>query len=227
MKYFSVGVLFLCAVSFASAHIPFLVEQPTLGDSTVITNPEVSQAFYGVLEGFPHTFEITTEESFDLFVQVLVPDIASSENIVSASIVKVTPGARRVEDIARLSFKDGEWNTFHEPFVNDTYREGPSIDRVMEAGTYKIEVKTATNKHKYVLVVGKQEELGGIGFFETIRRIAGVKVFFEKSQWRIVESPLVYVPLVVLFSLGTLVWYFWRRGVTKRHVDSASTQGTL
>ena len=51
-------VFLLASISIASAHQPRLVigDNATMGNPIVILNPEVSQAFYGELQGLPNYY---------------------------------------------------------------------------------------------------------------------------------------------------------------------------
>ena len=216
-----ISLFFLCSFSFVDAHIPLVVEQKTLHDIVTIDEPEVSQAFYGAMQDFPHTYEIRAQEPFHLFVQVLVPDISSSKNIVSGIIIKEKAGSGRVEEVARLLAKDAAWESFFEPWGGDSYRSGGTFEKDVPAGVYRIEVSTPNNQEKYVLVVGKKETFGTIGYFETIGRISDVKVFFGKSRILIIESPLVYIPLSIILLGVFMYWYF------KRHPRSMRETGEV
>ncbi len=206
--------LFFCFTVPAAAHVPVLVEQESIEDIDTIDDPELSQAFYGTLATFPHTFEIRAEEPFTLYTQILVPDIDSSKNNISGIIIKEPATGGRVEEVARLDEKNAAWTSQFEPFGGDTYRHGPEFEKELEPGIYRIEVHTPDNREKYVLVVGKREEIT-LGYFELIRRLAGVKLFFEKSQFRIIESPFVYIPLWGI-SIVALAIYILR--IRKRRV---------
>jgi hypothetical protein len=154
-----------------------------------------------------HTYEIKATEPFHFFAQVLVPDIDSSTNNISGIIIREPEAGGQVHEIAPILSQEAEWKSVYEPFGGDSYREGPVVEKELEAGTYRIEVHTPNNVEKYVLVVGKREEMT-LGYFELVRRIAGVKLFFEKSQFRIIESPFIYVPLLgmgILFVIARAI----------------------
>jgi hypothetical protein len=196
----------------AVAFVPNLITQKTLNDIVVISTPELSQAFYGQMENFPHTYEIHSDIPFTLYTHILVPDITSSKNIVSGIIIKEPVRSGRVTEIARLEAKDAAWTKWFEWRGGDSYREGAVFEKELEAGTYRIEVHTPDNLEKYVLVVGKREEMS-IGYFELIRRLMGVKRFFEKSPVLIIMSPYVYAPLLGIGVVGGVLWYRQRRQV--------------
>lgn len=215
MKYTAPVLLFFFGFSFTLGYVPFMVVQESLDDLTYVRNPESSRAYYGQLNGFPHTYQINSLESFALFIEVLVPDIASSKSNVSAIVVKEVPGTGRVEEIVRLSAKDAGWESFKDSFSGDWYRRGPSYESDVSAGTYRIEVNTPDNIEKYVLLVGRETHPDSLGFFEKVRRIAEVKAFFGKSQLHVVKSPFVYKSILIIFGLCAFCWY-GMRAYTKR-----------
>jgi hypothetical protein len=198
------ALFFLATASPAVAHVPNMVTQETLKDIVLIEDPGLSQAFYGDMAGFPHTFEIRAEDPFLLFVRILIPDISSSKDNISGIVIKENPEGGRVEEVARLSLKSA-WPSEYELFGGDTYRMGPIFEGEVGSGVYRIEVSTPDNHEKYVLVVGKREEMT-IGYFELLGRLADIKAFFGKSKFRVVESPYVYVPILAILLLGYILY---------------------
>jgi hypothetical protein len=211
MKYFfTLFVLFLSPMS-AYAHIPHSVEQTSVIDIDPITDPTLSQAFYGTLDGFPHTYEIRAKEPFTLHVEVLIPDIESATENVSGIVIRETGKKGRVVEVARILAKDATWESFYEFWGGDTYRKGGVYEAEVEAGVYRIEVSTPENTAPYVLVVGNREEFGAIGYFETIRRLMEVKEFFGKSKFTVIVSPLVFIPLTILIGVVSILYWYRRR----------------
>lgn len=213
MQFLFIALLLFAIAYDTHAHVPNVITQSSLQDIITIEDPELSQAYYGDMMGFPHTYEIRAKDPFHLFVEVLVPDIPAADERVSGIIIKEVGYKGRVVEVARLPGAEAGWESFYEPWGGDRYRRGASFEQDVEAGVYRIEVNTPENLSKYVLVVGKREDFGSVGYFETIGRIADVKAFFGKSRFRIVESPFVYVPLMAsVFVSG--VWLWWRRRST-------------
>lgn len=213
MRWFPFLFLFLCFTPSAYAHIPYIVTQDSLKDVVTIDEPEVSKAYYGILSGFPHTYLVNTKVPITLFVEVLVPDIDSSTNNVSSIITRQVENSGRVTEVARLEAKDASWESFYEFFGGDSYRRGPDFEEEIDPGTYRVEVHTPDNVEKYVLVVGKREEGGELGYFELLRRMMEVKLFFEKPRILIIESPFVFIPLLVGVAIVFGILWYRRRGL--------------
>lgn len=209
MRYsFTLFALSFLLPVYAFAHVPNIVEQKAILDIDRIDDPTLSQAFYGTLEGFPHTFEIRAKESFQLYVEVLIPDTETATENVSGIIIRETGQKGRVLEVTRMPAQDASWESFYEFWGGDSYRKGGTYKADVEAGVYRIEVSTPDNEAPYVLVVGTREDFGSIGYFETIARMIEVKAFFGKSKLAVILSPLVYIPLGgTLIVIGVFFWY--------------------
>lgn len=209
---FLVLVLTCCVSSVAIAAAPVEIAQKSLLDITQIEDPTLLQTFYGKLTDFPHTYEIRATEGFRLRTEILIPDIEGSANNISGVIVREIKGTGSVEEVGVLDAKQATWESKYEHRGGDQYRVGPIFEGEVGPGVYRVEVHTPDNVEKYVLKVGTRENSEDIGYFETIRRVAAVKNFFEKSEWRIIESPYIYLPTVLLFVvLGILGFLVTRK----------------
>lgn len=202
--------LILAPFGVASAHVPLVVEQSSLHDITPISDPTLSQAFYGKLNGFPETYEIRAKEPFHFHAEVLIPDIDAAKPIVNGIIIREIGKQGKVTEVTRMLAKDAQWESFYEAWGGDSYRRGAAYDADVEAGVYRIELSTPDNEVPYVLVVGTREESGGVGYFELVKRISDVKVFFGKPRIFVVQSPYVYVPLIIL-ALALLGYRQYRK----------------
>ncbi len=211
MKYLFFLTLVFLPLGDASAYVPVIVDQTSLHDIETIADPTLSQAFYGTLDAFPHTYEIRAKEPFTLHVEVLIPDIETATENVSGIIIKETGKQGRVVEVDRLLGSDATWESFYEPWGGDSYRRGETYTDSVEAGVYRIEVSTPDNKSPYVLIVGTEERFGELGYFETIGRIMEVKRFFGEPSLMVIVSPLVYVPLLILCIL--IAFFIYRRKV--------------
>jgi hypothetical protein len=150
----------------ASAHLPRLVESDS--DFVVITDPEISQAFYGELQGKPMEYHIISDREFRLYVGILVPDIPQVRKDISVEIHNMAIESH--ETIAILDGTTFEWTPYFEKFAKDHYFWGPEYKaddsikgikltgRTVPAGDYSIGVFSPTNQGKYCLVVGDVED---------------------------------------------------------------------
>lgn len=191
-KLIIVLILISMGLLTADAHQPRIVYKQDLTDYYRIYNPEVSQAFYGELKGGREHYIITEDSEFDLYIQILVPDI---------------PGARRdfvVEIIARdlnetLNGSSFIWKNFYEEFAGDYYLQGPEIKQRVGPGTYFIEVYNNDNQGKYILVVGQEEKFPINEMLHAILVMPELKHYFGKPIF------LSYFNRIGLYTLGFLV----------------------
>jgi hypothetical protein len=186
----------------ASAHQPRLVAGDTF---VVVTDPEVSKAYYGTLKGEPAVYTITALEPFALYVGVLVPDIVGQEKDVSAVITKDG------EPLATLDGANFTWTKFTEPFGNDTYWEGPEYKAEVPAGRYEIRVSSPNNDSKYSLAVGEIEAFNLTESLNAVTLIPELKKeFFNKSPIDFILSPLGAGLIVIMFGLAFIFGFLYR-----------------
>ena len=193
--------MFLWAPRLAFAHQPRLVESR----QTAVPDPEVSKAYYGKLSGEPDVYVINTSEAFDLYVNVLVPDIAGQKKDVSAVVLKDE------KEIAFLDSTYFEWKQFYEPFGADTYWMGPEYEARAEAGTYEIRVWSSNNDSKYSLAIGETEAFDGkegLGALTIIPELK--KDFFEKSPIGFIASPFGWGLIVAMYVLAFIAGFIYR-----------------
>jgi hypothetical protein len=166
---------------------------PAQHDITSVTDIESSQAFYGELRESPQLFAFTIVEPTSFFAEILVPDTDVATNDKSGLLLKVD--AQGVSEVVRMPAKGASWESFYEWVGGDWYRRGPTYFDSLEPGVYQLEVSTPTNVGKYVLVVGKEQSFP-TSYTATVRDLHKVKLFFNKSSFALVQSPLLYVPLL-------------------------------
>jgi len=172
----------LGAVGTAYAHQPHMVT-----DTGVIRvdKPDVSKAYYAELLGKPAVYEITSPDSFNLYVNILVPD---EVGIPADLSVTVTRGS---DTIAVLDGPARKWTEFYEPFGGDLYLMGPERRSRVGPGTYVATVSRPGNTGRYVFAVGEREEFP----FKEIVRVIGLmprlkRDFFHKAPIRAFTDPL-------------------------------------
>lgn len=188
------------------AHLPRIIEQ----EQTVeVINPEISQAFYGRLQGTPVQYEIHSDVDFLLYANMLVPDLPDVRTDLSATGTRIEKDGT-VKIIFVLDGKDHAWESFYEPFAGDRYLKGPEFEKKAEPGTYRIEISNPGNSGKYVLAVGKTESFTFAETIHTGKVLPALKRdFFEKSPLSAYFNTIglfLFVPLFVfLFILAFLI----------------------
>lgn len=200
--------------SFALAHQPRITESR----QTQVTSPEISKAYYGKLTGEPDVYVIKATEPFDLYVNVLVPDIAGQKKDVSAVIIKDGNVEKPLVILDGMSF---EWKNFYEPFGADTYWMGPEYKARAEAGTYEIRVWSTNSDSKYSLAIGEIEAFDGKEGINALTVIPELKKnFFEVSPISFIKSPFGYGLIVIMYILAFIVGFIYRL-ILKKYVRSS------
>lgn len=205
-------LLFLINISFVYAHQPRIVfdNQSSSDNPFIVDYPEISKAFYGNLDGNPDYYLIVLNESFDLYLGILSPDISQSEKDFSA---KVT-GPQNISLDGTLM----KWTPFFEDFAGDSYWQGPEFDKEVEQGRYLIQVSSPDNSGKYVLAVGKSEEFPPKEAFNAVFSLPKLKKeFFEKPMFTAFFNILgiyflffVFILIFVLIALMKLIQFIFR-----------------
>ena len=198
---FVVLLLIVVIPRSASAHEPRIVAS----HETVVSDPEISKAYYGQLTGVPDVFTIVATTTFDLYVNVLVPDIAGQEKDISASILK---------DGKPFAVLDGShftWTTMFEPFGYDTYWTGPEYRATVDAGTYTIQVTSATNDSKYSLAIGETENFDFKEIMNALTLVPQLKrTFFDESPISFILSPFGWGLILTLYVVAGIVGLVYR-----------------
>ena len=185
--------LFLFLPSLASAHQPRLVQAVT----TTVDRPEVSKAYYGQLIGEPQIFVINATSSFNLYVNILVPDISGQKKDVSAVVLK------NGTELALLDAATTDWKTFWEPFGRDSYWQGKEYKARVEAGTYEIRVWSSNNDSKYSLAIGEIEAFDARESVNALKLIPQLKrEFFNESPAGFALSIVGFSYLAIMLALG-------------------------
>jgi hypothetical protein len=194
-------ILFLsiCAVS---AHQPRLEVgiNSSMNNPIVVQNPEVSQAFYGDLNGQPDYYKITSDKPFKLYVNLLVPQSPGiSGDFVSAQITDSSGKA-----IALLDGTKSNWTPMFEEFGGDYYLQGPEFVQNVNAGTYYIKVFNANNSGKYSLVIGNIESFPPD---ESLKALVLIPLLKEQIFGKPVTT-LFFEFLGIILSLGSIMVLF-------------------
>lgn len=196
--------------ALVSAHQPRITESRL----TQVSDPEISKAYYGKLSGEPDVYIIEASGPFDLYVNVLVPDIAGQKKDVSAAVIK---DGNIEAPLAVLEGINFEWNQFYEPFGADGYWMGPEYKARAEAGTYEIRVWSSNNDSKYSLAIGEIEAFDAKETLNALTIIPELKKnFFDESPIGFIVSPFGWGLIVAMYLLAGIVGLMYR-AILKRY----------
>jgi hypothetical protein len=211
-------VAFLLLACMVFAHQPRIVEG---GGIVEISNPEISQAFYGDLNGTPAEFEIKSGTPFRLYVGITVPDIPGARTDKSVEVLSVDD--KGGETRLFLLNGSGKWEPFYEEFAGDDYFQGPEGRGNVNAGTYRIRVSSPDNLGKYALAVGEVESFGLADTVDAIVILPRLKSwFFGKSPFDALFTKIylfTFLPVFVIAALLALGVWAARRFVLKKAPD--------
>jgi hypothetical protein len=198
MKKIILPLTLLLLLPLVFAHQPKFVNQ-----EVEINDPEISRAFYGILEGEPHTFTINSQEEFDLYVQILAPDIENTRTDFNVEIIHPD------NTITLLNGSQTEWQTFFEEFARDSYLEGPQLKQQSSpAGQYKITVFNQDNQGKYSLAIGETESFTPKETIDALLQLPKVKKeIFEKPAITAFFNPfglIILIPILIILTIITI-----------------------
>jgi hypothetical protein len=213
-------LLFFSLFSTASAHQPRIVYKQHIPQTNpvIVENPEISQAYYAELKGQPEYYRIISDKEFNLYVQLLSPQIADAKKDFSAEVIK------DVNVISVLNGSDHKWTEFYEPFVGDSYWMGPAFSQKEPQGEYRIKVYNPDNTGKYVLVVGKAEAFPLNETLKMFVTLPQLKTYFGKSCFTAFFNLVGLFFLIQIVILAVIVWGLVRivRKVKKKMVRGTS-----
>jgi hypothetical protein len=203
---FALAIIPILTFSHAQAHQPRVVEG---GSPVQIIDPEISKAYYGELEGAPQIFRLESGDSFELYLNILVPDVPESTTDYSAQVRALDSG--RI--IGELNGVETEWSSFFEEFARDNYLMGPELRSDVSAGVYEIIVSSFDNEGAYVLAVGETESFTLSEIINAYSEIPTIKSrFFDKPSASAYLSPFLGGPLAILtVIIISVVWFIRRR----------------
>lgn len=205
--------LFICLGVFLLSALPALAHQPRLvfeqeiseKNPVVVENPEVSKAYYGELKGQSDYYKISVTEAFNLYVNILVPDVAGVQKNISFEI------SHNGEAFFWTAGEQTDWEAYYEEFAGDDYFKGAEFDMPAGKGEYAIRVFSPANQGKYVLVVGQKEEFPLPEIIKTGLALPALKTdFFGKSLSAVFSGKvkwfLLGAALIKVLILGLIVW---------------------
>ena len=187
--------LMLVSAGPAHAHQPVVVDSET----TEVVDPEISKAYYGVLSGTAHTYVITSDVEFNLYVGILVPDSETPKRDVKAEIFR---GDELVESLGGVN---AEWVTFYEPFAQNTYWDGGEYRLRATPGVYSVQISSPDNASKYSLAIGEIEYFGLEDRANALAVLPGIQQeFFGTSAFALVGTRYGLINLLVIYAAAFL-----------------------
>jgi len=209
-------ILFLsiCAVS---AHQPRLEVGVNSSQSNpiIVQNPEISQAFYGDLNGQPDYYKITSNKPFKLFVNVLVPQSPGiNPDFVSAQITDSSG-----KTIALLNGTNSTWTPMFEEFGGDYYLQGPTFNQTVGAGTYYVKIFNANNTGKYSVAIGEIESFPPD---ESLKALYLIPILKEQIFGKPVTT-LFFEFVGIVLALGTIMVLFVMTFMARKSQELADT----
>ena len=217
--FFTFLSFFLFVFSFAVCGEAYAHQPVIAGMNSAISvkDPEISKAYYGVLAGQPAIYTIKSVKPFELYVNLLVPNVSNAKTDFSLEIEK--DGV----SIQRLYGPDFFWMDFYEPFGDDYYLKGPEFESQAEPGLYTIKVYSQSNTGKYALAVGKTEKFGLLETVAALRAMPAVKKdFFGQSPWMAYNNYTGLAVFIFLVMSGLLIYFiaaFFKRRQVRIELD--------
>lgn len=205
--------LFLIIAFPAVAYNPIKAEPQEAYEVIAIEgDPYIEREYLGDLEDFPDMYELTTDVSITLKIQLRQRD---SKKAVPFGLILVRQNDADggVTEVIRMNEPVSDWNTIKEPSLGMKFLEGGLIEKEIAPGTYRIEVSTPDNKGDYMLIVGDEPESSG--FFKALAQIYTTQRHFGYTPFHMFFSSHVYYPIGILIVLyGIYCTWQYRRGET-------------
>lgn len=190
-------VIFL-SISMAFAHQPRLAsDNSTIANPIVVKNPEISQAFYGKLNGNPAYYKIQSNKQFQLYANILVPDIPGASSQLMS--VQITDSSGKT--IGMLNAKNSTWTPYFEEFGGDNYLKGPEFNQTVPAGTYYLKVFNGDNQGRYSLAIGDIESFPPAETLNTLFLLPIIKA----NIFQVPVAELFIQFLGLILAMGTFL----------------------
>ena len=211
LVFFVAVILFLPLVT--SAHQPRLVKN----NQIKVSNPEISQAFYGELKGQPQEYSIFSAQPFRLYLGLLVPDISGAKTDISVAVLS------NGQTLANLDGRNFKWMPYFEKFGGDAYLWGPEFSAAdsnrtaglkgqeMPAGNYIIKVSSPDNLGKYSLAIGDVENFPPREIINALYLVPQLKInFFAYPTLKLLSSIYIWLYLFFLYLLAFIFGLVYR-----------------
>jgi hypothetical protein len=206
--------IFLLFVNFVTAHNPRIVFDGNynLENPIYVDSPSISKAYYAELKGEANYYLINSKEDFNLYLNILVPNLNDSRTDFVVEIFKDG-------EIIKIDGKEYQWQEYFEEFARDNYLKGPEFEQKFDSGKYLIKVSNPDNIGKYTLAIGKEEFFPLIEIINVYFTLPTIKSYFFEKSWFsgfVNVFGLALLIFIILFVL--LVWILFRSINKKKEV---------
>jgi hypothetical protein len=184
------------------AYNPILVEPPERDGVILIDeDPYIEKNYLGDLEGAPDLYELTTDVSLTLRLQ-LKQKSTSQPIPFSMLIVRQNDLDGGVLEVTRRNLGSSDWQKYGDIWLGMSLLESPILEQEIAPGTYKIEVSTPDNIGAYMMVVG--DEPVNSGLWTRLKAVFVTQSHFSVPIFFAIRSP--YVLVLTIFIAWLLYW---------------------
>ena len=175
------------------------VSNPILPYEVLTMNSDIAteQVYLGELKGDPHMYEFTLGKETELVVTLV--QLQNDNRPLSLIAVKSNDNNRGVSEIGRLAANETTWQPYRDSALGLKLSRSEVFNKTLGSGIYRVEVSTAENMGKYMLVVGTKVQ--DLGYFKTLSNIRLAQDFFGQSILTMFLSSYIYYPIGILFLL--------------------------
>jgi len=160
--------------ALASAHKPYIIGATK--DDILVSQPEISKAYYGQLDGEDIYYVIDAKEPFTLYVNILAPDPSPTEEPQNSDLSIYITNNNDIN--IRVEGTDWNWTQYYEEYGRDHYLKGPEYKANVSEGIYYIGVYSPTNTEKYALAIGEKEDFNLFTYITAFFKALYLDVWF-------------------------------------------------
>lgn len=175
-----------------------------ISNTILINDPEISQAFYGILHNHVAYYTIEQSKPFEMYLDLSTPTKLDSSINNSFFVNIYWLNQNNYQLIKKLQARN--FTKFYEEYGGDTYYRSIILDEQFNSGNYLIEVTNDLYDAKYVLAIGKLEDFSIQDSLEAITSIYIIKTqFFDKSPSAIFEGRIMKTLALVLIFIAIIL----------------------
>jgi len=214
--YLIFSLLLFFSPLFVFGHQPNFVQNKSV---VFDSEPTLSKAYYGTLNNQPTVYNIYSTSTFDMYVNLLSPDIPET---LKDFTITIRDDKKNI--IKTVSSNSSEWIRWYEEFGGDWYFKGPEFKEQFQPGMYTISVQNQTNTGRYVLAIGEIESFPINQFTNTITQLYRIKTLFFNEPWYgiyygIIGKYLFLSSIILVFILVVII-SITIRIIRKRYINT-------